>query len=124
MCIRDSFSGGGGGVDKLSAVAWFKFTPHADLSPDMRCDPTADYLSVELEHLRWGRVACVKLIACDNLMDEWEDHHDAPNVDCRKFILRGVPVALDDYLAGVDDEEEGAEKMKAEVLREEAAEHC
>jgi hypothetical protein len=29
-------------------------------------------------------VACVKLIACENLMDQWEDHHDAPNVDCRK----------------------------------------
>jgi hypothetical protein len=28
--------------------------------------------SVELQQTRCGRVACLKLIACENLMDEWQ----------------------------------------------------
>lgn len=35
-------------------------------------------------------------------------HRDAPNVDCRKFILHGVPIALGDFLR--DEEETPAEE--------------
>ena len=40
----------------------------------------------------------VKLIACEDLMAQWEDHHDAPNVDCRSFSFHGVPVELGAFL--------------------------
>jgi hypothetical protein len=59
----------------MAPVAWFKFTPRGELPADVKCDPYADVLGVELARLRWGRLACVKLIACENRMDEWEDHH-------------------------------------------------
>ena len=122
------FCGGGEGNDKLSPVAWFKYAPRKDLAPEIKCDPRVDYLSVELEHMRWGRVACVKLIACENLMELWEDDHDAPNIDIRKFVLRGVPVALDDFLSSSvngqwddddndDDDNEEEEEMSEGRMR-------
>ena len=40
----------------------------------------------------------MKLIACEDLMAEWDDHHDAPNVDCRSFSFYGVPVELGEFL--------------------------
>ena len=41
----------------------------------------------------------VKLIACEDLMAEWDDHHDAPNIDCRAFSFHGVPVELGKFLS-------------------------
>lgn len=101
----------------FAPVAWFKFTPRRELLPDVRYDPYSDLLVVELERLRWGRLVCVKLIACENLMEEWDDFHDAPNVDCRKVVLHGVPVTLGDYLDQDDyplDEDDGVIDRDAE----------
>ena len=47
---------------------------------------------------------CVKLVACENLMREWEDDHEAPNVDVRGVYAFGARVDLDAFGVGVGGE--------------------
>ena len=64
-----------------------------------RNDPNVHVLGFDLVRKRCARVVNVKLIACEDLMAEWDDHHDAPNIDCRSFSFRGVPVELGEFLS-------------------------
>ena len=80
-------------------MAWFRFKSRAETLQSQRNDPNADVLGFELVRKRCGRVVNVKLIACEDLMAEWDDHHDAPNIDCRAFSFHGVPVELGKFLS-------------------------
>ena len=58
--IRDVGGAGSGG---FTAVAWFRFTPRADLPDDVKCDPYADLLGVDLEQMRWwGSAGCMQTL--------------------------------------------------------------
>ena len=90
---------GGEPEPRFQPVAWFRFKSRAETLQSQRNDPNADVLGFELVRKRCARVVNVKLIACEDLMAEWDDHHDAPNVDCRSFSFRGVPVELGEFLS-------------------------
>jgi hypothetical protein len=57
-------------------------------------------LHYRLARPRWSRAHCVKLIAPENLMREWEDDHPAPNLDFRRFAAFGALLALSDHEVG------------------------
>ena len=80
-------------------MAWFRFKSRAETLQSQRNDPNADVLGFELVRKRCARVVNVKLIACEDLMAEWDDHHDAPNIDCRSFSFYGLPVELGEFLS-------------------------
>lgn len=92
-------SRGGEPEPRFQPVAWFRFKSRAETLQSQRNDPNADVLGFELVRKRCGRVVNVKLIACEDLMAEWDDHHDAPNIDCRAFSFHGVPVELGKFLS-------------------------
>ena len=51
-------------------------------------------MHIELQG-RWaGNLALVKLIDQEDLMHEWEDQHDEPNIDINHVILSGSVLQL------------------------------
>ena len=96
---RSNHRGGGEPEPRFQPVAWFRFKSRAETLQSQRNDPNADVLGFELVRKRCARVVNVKLIACEDLMAEWDDHHDAPNIDCRSFSFYGVPVELGEFLS-------------------------
>ena len=86
--------------DAFAPAVWFKFYARESLDPATRADPHRDVLRVRLAAPRWSRAHCVKLIAPENLMREWEDDHPAPNLDFRRFAAFGALLALSDHEVG------------------------
>ena len=86
--------------DAFAPAVWFKFFARESLDPATRADPHRDVLRVRLAAPRWSRAHCVKLIAPENLMREWEDDHPAPNLDFRRFAAFGALLALSDHEVG------------------------
>lgn len=84
----------------FTPVCWFKFHTRDSLEPAVKSDPQRDVLRYALQKPRWSRMHCLKLIAPENLMREWEDDHPAPNVDIRRFTLFGAEIALSDFSIG------------------------
>ena len=81
----------------FAPAAWFRFDDRVEGEP-------SDTLRIALEKPRWARLMCVKLVACENLMREWEDDHEAPNVDVRGVYAFGARVDLDAFGVGVGGE--------------------
>lgn len=51
-------------------------------------------MQIEL-HGRWaGNLALVKLIDQEDLMHEWADHHDEPNIDINHVVFSGSVLEL------------------------------
>jgi len=86
--------------DAFAPAVWFRFHARESLDPATRADPHRDVLHYRLARPRWSRAHCVKLIAPENLMREWEDDHPAPNLDFRRFVAFGAPLALSDHEVG------------------------
>ena len=86
--------------DAFAPAVWFRFHARESLDPVTRADPRRDVLRYRLRSPRWSRAHCVKLIAPENLMREWEDDHPAPNLDFRRFAAFGASLALSDHEVG------------------------
>ena len=81
----------------FAPAIWFRFTPRSELAADARGDPEIDVLRATLRRRRHGRLVLAKFIACEDLMEEWEDDHPAPNVDARRVVTTGTALALEDF---------------------------
>ena len=91
----------------FAPAAWFRFTPRSELSADARGDPETDVLRATFRRRRHGRLVLAKFIACEDLMEEWEDAHPAPNVDARRVVTTGTAVALEDFFPDARRETRG-----------------
>jgi hypothetical protein len=56
--------------------------------------PASLLLRMRLARPRAGNTAVLKLINQENLMDQFHDNHDAPNIDIQYVALRGWAVTL------------------------------
>ena len=101
---RDAGDDGGSDAaavyDAFAPAVWFMFNARESLDPAMRADPLRDVLRYRLRSPRWSRAHCLKLIAPENLMREWEDDHPSPNMDFRRFTAFGASLALSDHEVG------------------------
>lgn len=93
-------------------VAWFAFTPRAeaatraaaedaaiaaqiaaagptDVAPQLADEDRFDVMDVVLTQRHAGEIACAKLIASENLMEQWGDEHPHPNIDVAAVNLLG-----------------------------------
>ena len=86
--------------DAFAPAVWFMFNARESLDPATRADPLRDVLRYRLRSPRWSRAHCLKLIAPENLMREWEDDHPSPNMDFRRFTAFGASLALSDHEVG------------------------
>lgn len=91
----------------FAPAAWFRFTPRSELSASARGDPETDVLRATFRKRRHGRLVLAKFIACEDLMEEWEDAHPAPNVDARRVVTTGTAVALEDFFPDARRETRG-----------------
>jgi len=53
-------------------------------------------MQIELQGKWAGNLAMVKLIDQEDLMHEWEDDHDEPNIDINHVIFSGTVLQLPD----------------------------
>ena len=51
-------------------------------------------LNIQLSRKRAGNVAVVKLIDQEDLMEEWMDNHDEPNIDATFIAFKGRQLFL------------------------------
>lgn len=62
--------------------------------PEGRKTTGRDRLDVCLKHRVSANVVCVKLINQEDLMSEWGDDHEAPNIDINCIVFNGRRVSL------------------------------
>ena len=60
---------------------------------------SAHRLKIRLQHIRAGNAVLVKLVDQENLMAEFEDAHEAPNIDVSHVIFNGNHIMLPDGVA-------------------------
>lgn len=69
--------------------------PHVDeLQLGSTSVPQHLLLRMPLTARRAGNIALLKLISCENKMEEFEDDAEQPNIDIQYVALRGVSAAL------------------------------
>jgi len=100
----------------LWPVAWFAFTPRAEAAtraaaedaaiaaqiaaaqvgaaPELPDEDRFDVMDVALTQRHGGEIACVKLTASENLMEQWGDEHPEPNIDVAAVNLLGFAAHL------------------------------
>ncbi|GBF87303.1 hypothetical protein Rsub_00014 [Raphidocelis subcapitata] len=91
--------GGGGGGERLpfsgpDRAPGFVVAPRLELAEVAHDGPEALVLRMRLARPRAGNVLMLKLVDQENLMREFQDHHDAPNIDVAYTAARGVAVKL------------------------------
>ena len=82
-------------------------SPRDPSSASARGDPETDVLRATFRKRRHGRLVLAKFIACEDLMEEWEDAHPAPNVDARRVVTTGTALALEDFFPDARRETRG-----------------
>lgn len=83
----------------LYPVVWFSFIPRREarqlhVAHSRIDDFKYDQMDVHLARRHSGNVACVKLIKPENLMEEWSDDHEEPNIDMNSVLMWGNTVPL------------------------------
>ena len=79
---------------RFKPVLWFRFHRRdvAEGDDDSMDDCEKDLLEVPLAWARSGNLTCVKLIACEDLMDQMDDPSENPNVDINFVRFEGAVV--------------------------------
>ena len=78
-------------IEPGGASGWDAFRPVGGFQMPVLADEDGfDLLDIPLSARHGGSLACVKLIASENLMDQWGDDHAEPNIDVTALEMHGV----------------------------------
>ena len=85
----------------LRPVIWFKFISKREAHERAAAGGLSrnrtemwDQMRIDLRRKYAGNVVCCKLISHENLMHEWDDTHDCPNIDINAVWLYGRKLTM------------------------------
>ena len=86
-------------VLELRPLVWFRFTDKEQAKREAARAGTdaesLDQMAITLDRHHAANVLCVKLISAENLMDEFDDVHESPNIDINGCTVSGVRLSMD-----------------------------